>query len=212
MKLIAIRHGETEWNVQGRHMGQLDSPLTLLGIQQAEAIAKRLRHLPFNTLYCSDLGRAIRTAQIVSSASGVEPLVDIGLRERHLGIFQGLTKAEMAERYPDVYAEYLRVGHAFRIPQGESGEDRLARSVRVLTAIAHRHADQTAVVITHKGFLAGFFEHVLDMEPGNGWRFRLENASFNSFNYSDGKWQLDTWNDTIHLDNLASIRDSTARS
>jgi 2,3-bisphosphoglycerate-dependent phosphoglycerate mutase len=212
MKLIAIRHGETEWNVQSREMGQLDSPLTDRGILQASAIAKRLSGYRFDALYCSDLGRAIRTAQIISSATGIEPLFDAGLRERNMGIFQGLTKAEMIVKFPREYSDYRRIGHTFRIPEGESAQERLVRSVRVLTEIAMRHVDQTVVVVTHGGFLTGFFEQVLGMAPGNGWRFRRQNAAFNCFKYLDGTWSLETWNDTSHLDDIGSVSDPTAQN
>jgi probable phosphoglycerate mutase len=212
MKLIAIRHGETEWNIQSREMGQLDSALTVRGIQQARAIAKRLSRRRFDALYCSDLGRAIRTAQIISAETGVEAVIDPGLRERNMGIFQGLTRAEMSEQFPLEYLEYRRVRHTFRIPKGESGQDRLARSIRVLTEIAMRHVDETVVVVTHGGFLMGFFEHVLGMTPGNGWRFRQENAAFNCFEHLNGTWSLVTWNETSHLDDLMSINDPTAQN
>ena len=66
MKLIIVRHGETEWNTQDIAMGQLDSPLTLKGIQQAHAIAERLRRLSFCALYSSDLGRAVQTVNIIA--------------------------------------------------------------------------------------------------------------------------------------------------
>jgi broad specificity phosphatase PhoE len=212
MKLIAIRHGETEWNIQSREMGQLDSPLTDRGVLQARAIAKRLSGCRFDALYCSDLGRAIRTAEIISSATGIAPLPDPGLRERNMGIFQGLTRAEMISTFPQEYSDYRRIGHTFRIPNGESAQERLDRSIRVLTGIAIRHADQIVVVVTHGGFLMGFFEHVLGMASGNGWRFKRQNAAFNCFEYVEGKWRLETWNETSHLDELGSLDDPTAQN
>ena len=66
MQLVIVRHGETEWNVQNKAIGQLDSPLTPKGIQQAHAIADRLRRLSFTTFYSSDLGRAVQTATIIA--------------------------------------------------------------------------------------------------------------------------------------------------
>jgi probable phosphoglycerate mutase len=95
MKLICIRHGETQWNVEGREMGQLDSPLTPLGLRQAEAIADRLGKLEFDALYSSDLGRAVQTAEAIASRCGRDIRLDAGLRERNMGIFQGLTLEEM---------------------------------------------------------------------------------------------------------------------
>jgi len=164
MNLIAIRHGETEWNVIGREMGQLDSPLTKRGLDQAEAIARRLKDETFEVLYCSDLGRAIQTADIIAAATGVEAKTHVGLRGRHMGIFQGLTKQEIkeiTEKFPVEYSDYRRIGHTYQIPDGESGQQRLERSVRVLSEIGQTHSDQTVVVITHGGYLMGFFEHVL---------------------------------------------------
>jgi len=205
MRIIAIRHGETEWNALGREQGQLDSPLTARGLKQAEAIAGRLRRLSFSALYSSDLGRALNTAEIAARATGAAIEVDAGLRERHTGIFQGLTKEQMAAQYPTEYSAYRSDPYAYQVPGGESGQQRTERSVRLMNALADRHADETIVVITHGGFLIGFFEHVLDLSPGNAWRFKRQNAAFNVFVRSDGAWSLETWNDTSHLDALGSL-------
>jgi broad specificity phosphatase PhoE len=110
MKLIAIRHGETEWNAQGREIGQLDSPLTERGIQQARLVAGRLNQGVFHALYSSDLGRAIQTAEIIAAKCQKPVQLDAGLRERHMGIFQGLTLPEMRERFPKERAEFEQRG------------------------------------------------------------------------------------------------------
>jgi probable phosphoglycerate mutase len=208
MRLIAIRHGETEWNVLAREMGQLDSPLTERGVDQAKALAARLGKRSLAAIYSSDLGRAVQTAHIISAMAGVEVFPKSELRERHMGIFQGLTSAEMEQRFPTEYSSYRRDPHHFQIPQGESGRQRLERSVQCLTAIAERHAEGTVVVVTHGGFLMGFFEHVLGMPPGNGWRFKKQNAAYNCFEYANGRWSLETWNDTTHFDGLGSLDDT----
>jgi broad specificity phosphatase PhoE len=205
MRVIAIRHGETEWNAAGREQGQLDSPLTARGLKQAEAIAGRLRSVSFSALYSSDLGRALHTAEIVATATGATIEVDAGLRERHTGIFQGLTKEQMAAQYPNEYSAYRAGPYAYQVPGGESGQQRTERSVRVMNALADRHAEETIVAITHGGFLIGFFEHVLGLAPGNAWRFKRQNAAFNVFARTDGVWSLETWNDTSHLDALGSL-------
>jgi 2,3-bisphosphoglycerate-dependent phosphoglycerate mutase len=129
------------------------------------------------------------------------------LRERDLGIFQGMTRAEMAERFPRELADYLRIGHEYPIPNGESGVQRTARSVRVLTAIGERHATGTVVAVTHGGFLMGFLEHVLAMPAGSGPRFKRQNAAYNAFERADGHWALETWNDVSHLDGLDALDD-----
>lgn len=205
MRVVAVRHGETEWNALGREQGQLDSPLTARGIAQAQAIAGRLQRTRFSALYSSDLGRALKTAEFVAKATGARIEVEPGLRERHTGIFQGLTKAQMEAQYPAEHAAYRADPFAYAIPGGESGRQRNERSVRVMNTLADRHPEGTIVAITHGGFLMGFFEHVLGLAPGNSWRFKRQNGAFNVFERVDGVWTLETWNDTSHLDALGSL-------
>lgn len=212
MKLIAIRHGETEWNAQGREMGQLDSPLTGLGMEQADAIARRLVKVPFAALYSSDLGRAVQTADIIAALCRKTVIIDSGLRERHMGIFQGLTVTEMRERFPQERRDYERIGFEYVIPGGESARQRLERSVRVLTAIAENHPTETVVAVTHGGFLMGCFEFVLGISPGNGWRFKRQNGSYSAFEYSGTRWCLETWNDMSHLEGIGSLDDPTTQA
>jgi broad specificity phosphatase PhoE len=119
MVLIAVRHGETEWNVQRREMGQLDSPLTVRGIQQAEALGRRLSGIKFDELYSSDLGRAVQTAEIIAATCEKLVRLDSGLRERNMGLFQGLTWKEMSEKYPSEHETYKRTGFYNAIPGGE---------------------------------------------------------------------------------------------
>ena len=119
-----------------------------------------------------------------------------------MGIFQGLTREEIRERFPQERSDYERIGFEYVIPGGESAKARLERSIRVMTAIAERHPDADVVVVTHSGFLMGFFEFVLGIPPGNDWRFKKRNASYNAFEYSGGKWSLETWNDVSHLDGM----------
>ena len=202
MKLIAVRHGEAEWNRAQREMGQMNSPLTPLGIQQAEAIARRLSQIPFAALYSSDLGRAMQTAEIIGAASHMPVTVDAGLRERALGIFEGLTVEEMRQRFPRERAEFERHDPDYAVPGGESARQRQERGARALTAIAENHPGQTVVAVTHGGMLTGFFAFVVGMQPGDGQAFFKGNCSYNSFEYSESGWRLETWNDTSHLGGL----------
>jgi len=200
MKLIAVRHGETEWNVELREMGHLDSPLTPIGIQQAQALGHRLKNLGFDALYSSDLGRAVKTAEIIGRICDKPVQLNSSLRERHMGVFQGLTREEINEKYPEEMATYERIGFLDLIPGGETAQERTDRSVRSLTEIASRHPNQTIVVVTHGGFLTGFLGFVLGIPFSNGRRYRKENAGFNAFEYLEPNWYLQTWNDISHLE------------
>ncbi len=200
MKLIIVRHGETEWNTQKRVTGQLDSPLTPKGIQQANAIANRLCHLKFTSCYSSDLGRAVQTANIIAKICGKKVIFDSELREWNMGIFQGLTVAEMQEKFPEEQKEYETNNDNYIIPKGESLRQCRDRGSRVFNKIAEQHLDETIVVVTHGCLLMSFFEVVLNLPPGNCWRFKLDNANFCSFEYVNGRWSLVVWNDVSHLD------------
>jgi probable phosphoglycerate mutase len=199
MRLIAVRHGQTEWNVEGREIGQLDSALTPIGVEQAQRLAARLSRMRIKAVYSSDLGRAMQTAGIIAAACGTQVTRDAGLRERHMGIFQGLTSSEADARYPADRHAYEQ-DREYAIPQGESGLERTERSVRTLTAIAKRHEGDTVVAVTHSGFLRGFFEWVLAIPSGRHNRFRRDNASYNAFEYAADQWILITWNDLGHLE------------
>ena len=100
-QLIVVRHGETEWNIAGIRQGHLDSRLTARGMAQAKALAQRLARERFTALYSSDLGRAVQTAMSVADLTGHEVVTDARLRERHLGIFQGLNADEILRRFPE---------------------------------------------------------------------------------------------------------------
>jgi len=96
-----VRHGETEWNLAGKEQGHLDSPLTALGVRQAQALANGLWGKGIQVIYSSDLGRAVRTAEIIADRLGLPLNVESDLRERHLGVMQGLTMKEFRDRFPD---------------------------------------------------------------------------------------------------------------
>ncbi len=93
--LILVRHGQTEWNIKGIRQGHLDSKLTDGGVAQAKALGARLAREKFTALYSSDLGRAVQTAKAIADLTGHEIVTDARLRERHLGIFQGLNAEEI---------------------------------------------------------------------------------------------------------------------
>jgi broad specificity phosphatase PhoE len=207
MKAFVARHGETEWNLAGREMGHLDSPLTARGLMQANALALRLSGVGVELVYASDLGRAQRTGEIIAKLCEVELVIEPGLRERNMGIFQGMTVAEMEERYPVERRDYETLGHEYVIPNGESARQRTERSVRMMTEIARRHPHARVAVVTHGGFLKGFFEHVLAIGPGSGARFRRHNGSLSVFAWEERGWTLESWNDTGHLGDLGTLDD-----
>jgi broad specificity phosphatase PhoE len=198
-RLILIRHGETEWNLQERAMGHLDSPLSSLGQFQAQRLAERCTKTHFDALYSSDLGRAAATAQAIADRSVREITFDSRLRERAMGIFQGLTTPEMEAQFPNERAAYSKAGAAYVIPSGESANQTIERALLCIEEIAGRHVGQTVLIVTHGGVLMGLFESVLGLPFGSARRYRRLNAAWNVFSRDSDRWVLETWGDVTHL-------------
>ena len=198
-QVIIVRHGETEWNIAGIRQGHLDSRLTGKGIAQAKALGQRLAREKFSALYSSDLGRAVETAQEISRVTGHEIVTDERLRERHLGIFQGLSGAEIDAKHPEERRQFRTMGPDYVIPGGESMRQQVERNVAILDELAHRHVGETVVVVTHGGVVSGFFRHTLEISLAAPRRFEFVNAGLNVFVHEDGNWLLLTWGDVSHL-------------
>ncbi|MFM8295232.1 MAG: histidine phosphatase family protein, partial [Microcystaceae cyanobacterium] len=187
---------------EDRAMGQLDSPLTIKGIQQVYALANRLRCYSFTSLYSSDLGRAAQTANIIASICDKKVIFNSELREWNLGIFQGLTIPEMHERFPKERQDFEQNTFEYLIPRGESLKQFKQRSFQILTAFAQLHSEETVVVVTHGGILMCFFEEVLGFPHKRPLNFRQSNANFSAFEYINDSWNLIVWNDISHLENM----------
>jgi probable phosphoglycerate mutase len=198
-RLLAIRHGETVSNQAGRFQGQADSPLSPVGTAQSQALAARLAGAGLAALYSSDLGRAVGTAQLIAAATGLPLQIDARLRERHLGVFQGLTAEEVAARHPEANAAFRRGDPDFVLPQGESMRQSLLRFCACCDELAGRHAGCTIALVTHGGVLSTFLRHVLGLPLDAPRRYMRRNASINAFALEQGKWYLESWGDTAHL-------------
>jgi len=198
--LIAIRHGETEWNSEGRYQGHLNSVLNREGLAQAQALGERLAAEPFDLLLSSDLGRALQTASAIAMRSGHEIVVEPRLRERRMGIFQGLTPDEVQARYPDEYARFKTRDPDYVIPGGESMRQLFERCVACVTELAQRHAGLTLATVTHGGVLAMLYRHVRAMPLDTPRDFPLHNTSVNRLLHRGGTWELRSWGDVAHLE------------
>lgn len=198
-QLILIRHGETLWNRELRMQGHQDSPLSDTGLHQARCLGQRLADLSFSMLYSSDLGRAYETARSVAGVTGHEIAVDTRLRERHFGVFEGLTGDEIESRFPDEYKCFKSRNPAFVVPGGESAQQFRERCLLVLEDIAERHPGETVVVVTHGLVLDIAYREAHGIELGVPRPVPLLNASLNVFHYGNRHWRCESWGDVSHL-------------
>jgi broad specificity phosphatase PhoE len=146
--LLLARHGETDWNRDGRFQGHADPMLNELGRQQAQKLGLELRGEQIDAIWSSDLGRAKQTAFYIASHFGMPVRLSGELREMDVGSWSGLTREEIAERWPAEYAAWHETGRGW--PDGEDFDAMQARVVDAVLGIAAAHPGQQVLVVTHK--------------------------------------------------------------
>lgn len=201
--IYLVRHGETEWNQDKRIQGQIDIPLNERGRKQAKAVAGRLASIPLDLIYTSDLGRAAETTRIIAAAQPREVRISPtpGLRECHYGLWEGLTRAEVARRYPDDWTEWLR-GERIGSPTG--GEDFISLAGRVgrLFDTAAREGE-TVLITAHRGPIRAILCHALGLDQAFRERFLVTNCSLSALEcHPSHRTRLVLLNDTCHLDGV----------
>jgi probable phosphoglycerate mutase len=148
-KLYVVRHGETDFNVQGRYAGSTDVELNDNGIQQAKTIAESLKTLSIDVIIASPLRRAHKTATIIQDQLQKPLILHEEFVERAVGIYEGLTRDEMRERYPDLWNQNVLGQFDCTIHQGESMRQVRERVRKGLLHIKNTYADQNVVLVIH---------------------------------------------------------------
>ena len=208
-RILAIRHGETAWNVDTRIQGHLDIPLNDTGLQQARWMAQALAERDqLHAIYASDLARAHVTAQTLADAVGLTVTAHPGLRERAFGDFQGRTFAEIEVELPE-HAHHWRKRTPDWTPPG-TGESLITLRDRVLATVdelAARHVGQQIVLVAHGGVMDVLYRTAtrLDLQAPRTWQ--LPNTAVNRLLWTPDGLSLVGWADTTHLDGRS--RDET---
>jgi probable phosphoglycerate mutase len=153
--IFMARHGETDWNRDFRFQGRADPPLNELGREQSAELAAALAHEQLAAVYSSPLRRALETAEVVAAALGLEAVAVDALREVDVGSWQGLTRAEVEERFPEQYARWIAGGQGWE--DGESYEQMGRRAVAALLELAAAHDGERILAVTHGGPIRAAF-------------------------------------------------------
>ena len=202
-RIVAIRHGETDWNAATRIQGQLDIGLNQLGRWQAQRLAEALADEALDAVYASDLARARDTAQPLARRAGLAVHTDPGLRERGFGVFEGLTFDEIEQRFPDGARRWRQRDASFGSEGGETLTAFYARAVAAVTALAARHRGQHIVVVAHGGVLDALYRAATRVALAAPRTGQVGNASINRLLASDAGLTLVGWADSLHLDAAA---------
>lgn len=204
--LILVRHGETDWNLEGRYQGQADVPLNERGREQAKLLAERLRDERIEAIYASDLSRAYKTAKIIAEAVGQEVKALESLREVDTGVWTGLTFEEVESRHPEHLKEWRADPLGVKRLEGESYLELFERTKAAIEEIVETHPDQTVLIIGHGGNMKCIVLDALgvgaDRGIGMASRFAADNASLHILQYDGDGVLIQTLNDTCHLDRL----------
>ena len=210
-RILAIRHGETAWNVDTRIQGHLDIPLNEVGLRQARHLAQALAQGdPVDAVYASDLSRAHTTASAIAQAKGLPVTAHTGLRERHFGAFQGRTFAEIETELPEAAWHWRKRTPDWAPPgQGESLVMLHERILNTVNELAARHPGQQIVMVAHGGVMDILYRAAtrLDLQAPRTWQ--LTNTAVNRLLWTAQGLSLVGWGDTSHLDGMGMDEVST---
>jgi probable phosphoglycerate mutase len=202
-RIIAIRHGETAWNVDSRIQGHLDIPLNDVGRAQAARAAAALADESVQAIYSSDLLRAFETAQAIAQTLAQPVLTHKGLRERDFGVFQGRTFTEVEADAPEQAMRWRKREPDFTPEGGESLNMFRDRIVQTANALASAHLGQQIVLVAHGGVMDVLYRAATGQSVQAPRTWQLSNAAINRLLWTPDGFTLVGWADTLHLDNLS---------
>jgi 2,3-bisphosphoglycerate-dependent phosphoglycerate mutase len=203
-RILAIRHGETAWNVDVRIQGNTDIALNARGRDQAlrlgAAVGRSHESEPVSAIYSSDLARAFETAQAVGNNVGLAVQRDVGLRERGFGIFEGRTFDEVMQTRPED-AKRWRLREPDYCPEGgESLSQFRVRILRCVEALAAQHPGEQIAVVAHGGVMDVLYRAATGQSIQAPRTWALGNAVINRLLWTPDGFTLVGWNDAAHLD------------
>lgn len=181
--MFTLRHGLTELNRDKRVSGRtLDVPLLPDGVRQAEDARDRFAGTPVDIVISSPLVRAIRTAEIVTGFSREAIEIDALCNERSFGLMEGLTRAEVEARFPEVqYLQIRHVGYSLNPPGGELFDALAARARRFLQGVLQRHRGRRILISSHQTFLQQLHGVLRGFDPFQALHYDILNLELNLF-------------------------------
>lgn len=198
-RICIIRHGETDWNVEKRIQGHTDVPLNEVGRAQALAMAFNAAHHRFHAIYSSDLARAEETARVLAQREAQAVTLLPQLRERHYGVFQGITPGEGAALHPAAYAHYVARDPDYDFETGESLRRFAERVADGIDWLVRHHGGQTIAAVSHSGVLDVVYRRATGRALSAPRDFVIPNCALNWFHFDGQGWHLDAWADRHHL-------------
>ena len=197
-ELLLIRHGQTDWNTQGRVQGGGD--LNNIGIAQSNLLATVLQNSQASTIYTSPSKRTHQTAMIIAAALSLEVNTTPLLKDIDYGVWSGALLADLIKDDPDLFEQWEKDPSSVTFPEGESLLDLRTRISVFMDEITEKHSSDTVVVVTHESPIISMLAVALDIPDSSHRNFHADNASLTVLQFKNTHYILSTFNDTSHLD------------
>jgi len=205
-RVFMVRHGATVLSDEDRFAGSTDVALSDEGREQTRRLARRLNDERITEVYASPLGRTVETAQILAAPHGLEVQTRDGLREISHGHWEGMTRKDVEEKFPEEAAMWEKDPYTFAPQGGESGLAVTARALPVLINLVREHAGQRILVVSHKATIRLLLSSLLGFDPRR-YRDNLDQkpAALNIVDFRDAtRSRLTLFNDTSHYDHAGN--------
>jgi alpha-ribazole phosphatase len=199
VKVILIRHGETDWNTKQIFRGRKDIPLNEVGLAQAKAVGMSLSDIQIDAIYSSPLGRARETAKVLAENRSLEVELEEGFIDIDFGKWEGITHEKVKEEYESLYERWLKNPQMVTFPGGESLRNVSTRSMGALEKVIKKHSGKTLAVVSHRVLNKVLLCSILDLELSHFWHIKQDTCAINRFEYKDERFYLTLLNDTCHL-------------
>ena len=176
MKIYLIRHGQTTANAEKKYLGRGSSPFTTLGLEQNADALSKLNGAKIDVIYSSPSGRCMSSANEYAECKRVQVITDTRLSEVDFGKFEGLTWQEAKESYPIEFKDFCEDPNSYTFPEGESQKRLDERTLSFIEEIK-RSSYESIAVFSHGGTIMSILSHLLEIEPGQKWRFKITHGS-----------------------------------
>lgn len=201
VRIILVRHGETEWNVEGRYQGQEDTELSERGLKQGHCLAEGLKSVPLDICIASPLKRSFMTASFCAELHNLPVAKDNRLLEINHGIWEGKLATDIAKTYPKEFAQWHSTPASVTMP-GEGGENLEKVRARVRQAFdeyAKTYENKTILVAAHDAVNKVIICDLLEIDLNHFWQIKQDNTCINVLEYEDGRWRIVLLNYTGHM-------------
>jgi broad specificity phosphatase PhoE len=201
IRILLVRHGETDWNKVRRFQGRSDVPLNRTGRDQAHALAFALKQEPITAIYSSPLLRALETAQIIKAFHASAPLLQVeGLAEMDLGDFEGMLAQQWADEYPDFRKAWLETPLSVIMPGGEGLQEVQTRAMDTLERITKRYPPESTLLVCGHSFVnRTILCHALNLSLDRFREVQQETSALNILHKRGERWYAEAVNERPNL-------------